>query len=198
MHSSLTGMSNEVDLLFAIDGSRMVNLSTYEKMKKFVKGALNMYNISALKTHVGILSFGGDTNNIALPLKDGISKPLVDQTVDSLKRCGGQRHMNKAIRFVADKMFTTENGGRPNAGKVLVLLTAGRNSAEGKEDLPKAARKLKENGVDVFVIGLGTNVDDDELIAIASEKDDIAKVNTVDDLPTVLGSLEKLSGMSAG
>ena len=191
-------MSNELDLLFAIDGSRMVNLSTYEKMKKFVKGASNMYNISSLKTRVGILSFGGDTNNIALPLKDGISKPLVDQTVDSLKRSGGPRHMNKAIRFVADRMFTTENDGRPNAGKVLVLLTTGRNSPEGKEDLPKAARKLKENGVDVFVIGLGTNVDDDELNAIASEKDDIAKVNTVDDLPTVLGSLEKLSVMSAG
>ena len=187
-----------MDLAFAVDGSRNVDKNTFSKMKKFIKGALTVYTISNEKTHIGIAGFGGDKTNIVMPLSDGISVSLIENAVGSLERTGGPRRMNKAIRYIGSEMFTSKGGSRPDAEKVLVLLTAGKNSNDGKDDLPKAARQLKDKGIEVFVIAIGKDFGDEEIKAIASNPDNVAKVESAAELPQVLDQLEKTTGKKLG
>ena len=191
-------MSKELDLVFAVDGSKRVDKSTFTKMKNFVKGALDVYTVSPQKTHIGLVTYGGDARHTALSLPLGTSKPAVERSIDSLVRVGGLRQMNKAIRFVDTEMFNEKGGTRPRAGKALVLLTTGKNSANGKDDLPKAAKKLKNKGIEIFVIGIGKGVDPDELNVIASNQGNVANVPDKDELPRIFGQLEKATGKLTG
>ena len=181
-----------------MDGSKRVDESTFTKMKSFMKGTLDLYTISPQKTHIGVVTYGGDARDIALSLLLGTSKRALERSIDSLIRVGGLRQMNKAIRFVDTEMFSEKGGTRPRAGKALVLLTTGKNSANGKDDVPKAAKKLKDKGIEVFVIGIGKGVDPDELNVIASNQGNVANVPDKDELPRIFGQLEKATGKLTG
>ena len=193
-----TGMSKELDLVFAVDGSKWVDEYTFTKMKNFVKGSLDIYTISPQKTRIGLVTYGGDARDTALSLPLGTSKQAAERSIDSLVRVGGLREMNKAIRFVDTEIFSGKGGTRPRAGKALVLLTTGKNSANGKDDLPKTAKKLKDKGIEVFVIGIVKGVDPDELNVIASNQGNVANVPDKDDLPRIFGQLEKATGKLTG
>ena len=196
--SQFVGLSGKLDIVFAIDGSRKVDIKTYGKMKDFVKGASTLYNVSLSESHIGILNYGGDTKSIALSLPEGTSQFAIEQSLKAIEPVGGLRHMNKAIRFVDSQMFGVTGGGRLDAGKVLVLLTTGKNSEEGKSDLPKAAKKLKDKGVEIVVIALGRNVDPDELNIVASNPNSFMRVSDGNDIPKALVKVEEASAKSTG
>ena len=192
------GVSGKLDLIFAIDGSSKVYQSTFQKMLNFAKGALNSYTIGPNKTHVGVLGFGGNKNTVVLQLKDGTSKSIAENSLRLLKRVGGPRRMNKAIRFVSSEMFSLKGGGRRDAAKALVLFTTGKNDAVEKLDLPKAEKALKDSGVKAFVIGVGKDVDADEMNLIATDPENTENLDKVDDLPSVLGPVERFAGKVTG
>ena len=167
-------------------------------MLNFAKGALKSYTITPNETHVGILGFGGSKNTVVLQLKDGTSEGIVENSLRLFKRVGGPRRMNKAIRFVNYKMFSIKGGGRRNAAKALILFTNGRNDVKENVDLLKAAKALKDSGVEIFVIGVGKNVDADEVKMIATEPANMASLDNVDNLPSVLGLVERFAGKATG
>ena len=167
-------------------------------MLNFAKGALKSYTISPNETHVGMLGFGGNNNTVVLQLQDGTSRSIAENSLRLFKRVGGPRRMNKAIRFVNHKMFSIKGGGRRNAAKALILFTTGRNDVKEKVDLPKATKALKDSGVKIFVIGVGKNVDADEVKLIATEPDNMASLDNVDNLPSVLGLAERFGGKATG
>ena len=195
---NLLGISGTLDIVFAADGSNTVDTTTFDKIKKFIMASLKTYIISPNDTRVGLFSFGGMVNEASISLQDGISKLVVEQGIYSLEKVGGSRQINEAISFADEEMFTARAGARPQAGKVLVLLITGKNDPNVKNKLPDVARKLKGKGVEVFVIVIGKDADTNEVNAIASDPDSIAKVDDSDNLPSTLGALEKASGKAVG
>ena len=194
----LLGISGTLDIVFAVDGSNTVDTATFDKIKKFIMAALKTYTISPKDTHVGLFSFGGIASEASLSLQGGISKLVIEQGINSLKKVGGSRMINEAISYADKEMFTARAGARPKASKVLVLLITGKSDLNGKNKLPDVARKLKEKGVEVFVIVIGKDADTNEVNAIASNPESIAQVDDSDNLPSALGTLEKASGEALG
>ena len=185
-------------MVFAVDASREVDPKTLEKMQEYVKAALKLYSISSSNTHVGLLTYGGEHVNVTLPVSAGTQTSTAEQALNYLRLVGGPRKMNKAVRFANSEIFSVKGGSRPNVNRVLVLLTAGKNNAEGKNDLPKAAKVLKERNIDVIVIGVGNSVDDEELTQVATNPDNYVKITDATQLPDALGPLEKSSAIKTG
>ena len=187
-----------LDLVFAIDGSNKVDESSFSEMKNLIKASLNSYKISSSKTHVGIVTFGGETNNVNIGLTEGTERDIVERAVGSAKLVGGLRLINGVLRFVNTEMFTSKGGDRNKAQNVIVLLTSGETAATGKDDLSKASELLKSQGTEIIVVGVKKNVDVGELKAIASRPNNVIVVKQAEKLPTAFGDLESAVGKVSG
>lgn len=73
---------------------------------------------------------------------------------------------------------------------MLIIITDGR-SKEGKARIQKAADLLKKEFVNIFAVGVGGNVRNDELVAMASDSSHVLKATSFQALSQIMS---KLSG----
>ena len=76
----------------------------------------------------------------------------------------------EALRYMRENCFSTEAGGRRNTSKIGIVITDGlsRNTTLTAAE----AKKTREAGINLFAVGVGKNLDLNELKAIASEPTD--------------------------
>lgn len=191
----LLGVSGAVDVLFALDGSSTVTGKIFDRMKAFIKGSLNTYNISSKDVRIGLMVYGKDASS-RLAFTDGTSKYIVEQAVDELDRVGGMRKMTNALKFADKQMFSVTD--RPEAGRLLVLMTNGKNDEIDKDDLKKAVSSLRGNKINVLVIAVGDDVDKNELSRIADDQKKLIHLSKDQDIasavPPVLDEISKAAG----
>ena len=78
--------------------------------------------------------------------------------------------IDKALRFTAERIFGIDKGDRRNVPDLAVVFTDGK-SDPGSEPLSEASQTLRERGVHVISVGLGDDVDVNELKAMATFKE---------------------------
>ena len=183
-------MDGKLDVIFAIDGSRRVDETMFNKMKDFVQKSLKSFVISPLETHVGIVQYG-DRAEIMIKPNDGISLSKLDDVTRKLSRIGGSRRMNKALRLVNSEIYGKPGETRPNAKKVVILLTTGKNSGDGSGELPRVARQLRDEGVEIVVVVVGKDADPSEIDAITGKKGGSITVEDPNNLKEAVGQLEE-------
>ena len=74
------------------------------------------------------------------------------------------------MRFTADSIFGADKGNRPNIPDLAVVITDGK-SDPGSEPLEVASQPLRERGVHVISVGLGHDIDVNELKAMTTHKE---------------------------
>ena len=162
----------------------------FNKMKDFVQTSLKSFAISPLETHVGIVQYG-DRAEIMIKPNDGISLSKLDDVTRKLSRIGGARRMNKALRLVNSEIYGKPGETRPNAKKVVILLTTGKNSGDGSGELPRVARQLRDEGVEIVVVVVGKDADPSEIDAITGKKGSSIAVEDPNSLKEAVGQLEE-------
>ncbi|OBS77151.1 hypothetical protein A6R68_16397 [Neotoma lepida] len=80
-----------------------------------------------------------------------------------------------ALNFIRQQSFKTQAGMRPRARKIGVLITDGKS----QDDVEAPSKRLKDEGVELFAIGI-KNADEDELKMIATDPDDTHAYNVAD------------------
>ena len=173
--------------MFALDGSRRVDETMFEKMKNLLKESLKSYNISAPETNVALVQFGGDAE-IKLGLNEGTNIGMAEKSASDLMRVGGPRRMNKALRIIRNDIFRGLK--RNDVQRIVVLFTTGKNSGDGTGELPSVARGLRSQGVEVIVVVIGKESDQKEIEAITGKKGNAINVGDVNKLPETIGVLE--------
>ncbi|XP_028394319.1 uncharacterized protein LOC114518504 isoform X2 [Dendronephthya gigantea] len=140
-----------IDLVFAMDGSDDVIDKEFMQEKTFVTNVLNAFSVLKDQTHVGVATYGADVSQ-DIPLTNQFDKDSLFVAVNSLIKNKGKGKLTKVLETARSKLFT---GSRDNVAKVLVLLTSMKNKmAENPE---KAAQALKKSGIEVVVVGAGSN-----------------------------------------
>ncbi|XP_012938709.1 uncharacterized protein LOC101849054 [Aplysia californica] len=84
-----------------------------------------------------------------------------------------------ALNLVGDGMFDSENGGRDDAAKVVIVMTDGRS--DNVDKTKAAAEKLRKSGIMIISIGIA-NANPQELKDIASTPEDVFQVAGFDSL----------------
>lgn len=90
---------------------------------------------------------------------------------------GGVASTGAALLHVHSSVLTVANGARPGVNKAVVVVTDG----SGGDDAVVPAQKLRDNGVSVFVIGIG-DVQQDRLMQIAGSEEHMISVPSYEDL----------------
>ena len=73
--------------------------------------------------------------------------------VAKMKYKGGNTATGKALTFALDQVFGRSS--RPNAQKVVLVITDGESL---QDTVTEPARRLRENGVEIFSIGVGDEI----------------------------------------
>ena len=90
---------------------------------------------------------------------------------------GGAASTGSALLHVLANSLTVGRGARPGVNKAVVVLTDG----SGAEDAAVPARKLRDNGVAVFAVGIG-DVQTESLLKITGRVEHMVTVPFYEDL----------------
>ena len=118
----------------------------------------------------GTIVYGSDTS-IKSKFKDMPDKTAVKKFIDGLSWIDDGKKLDHAL-LQANKLF--KDHGRPKSRKILVVFVTGKADST-TDELKKAAKKLNDNDVKIITVGLGTDPDDKQLVAVTPKKNIIKK-----------------------
>lgn len=168
-----SGCTNKpADVVFVLDSSNSIWLNDFTKQTAFVREVVKQFDVGPgeFQTRVGIITFGHDVwpqfnLNDVMDIKSMIS------AIDKIKHGQGRMtNTGDAINYAVKQMFTSISGSRPGVTRVVIVITDGRSQKTLETRL--AAEKAHEFGLITFAIGVGRNLDLQELTDIASKPTD--------------------------
>ncbi|KAK2171374.1 hypothetical protein NP493_1068g02025 [Ridgeia piscesae] len=172
-----TGCENkQADVIFIIDASGSIWAPDFAKQLRFVRGIVRHFDVSDRATNFAILSFS-DTTQIEYSLDDPQDRSSIAHAIVSVIQTQGTTRTDDALA-TAGHLFARSK--RYTALKIAVVLT------DGQSDYPHMTRTeaaaLHLAGVRVIAIGIGKDVDRNELLDIAQVDSRVFTVDSFGDL----------------
>ncbi|XP_076802484.1 uncharacterized protein LOC143446634 [Clavelina lepadiformis] len=160
---------SKMDLYFLLDGSGSIGSSNFQQSLDFVKQLASEFNISSEQVRTGLTIYSSSNYPISQFDQHQNNSAFSDAVINTNYPRGGTQTGN-AIEFVRTTMFNTTTGMRPltdGAPRILIVLTDGESS----DDVVQPSKAIKEDGITVFGVGVGSGYVEDEIHAIASDPD---------------------------
>ncbi|XP_028415702.1 fibrillin-2-like [Dendronephthya gigantea] len=159
---NITICPKKVDLGFMLDSSGSIGSSNFDKTKSFIKDITDYFNISPNNTRVAVMSYATlSTVHFSFSRKF-VSRQDLHSTIDSIPYSGGGTNTAQALIKAYAEMFNDSQV--TGVKKVLIVFTDGRSSA----NVYQPAQQLKNIGVIIFSIGIGSGINVLELKTMAS------------------------------
>ena len=158
-----------------------------------MKKVIDFFNIGRTGTHIAVVQYSTNTKT-EFDLGRYFTKTDMKSAVDRIPYQNGWTYTAEALKFLRNNIFITQAGMRDDPGipKVLVLLTDGKSQGD---PVSPPAQVLKNMGVSIFSIGVGSGVSISQLNAIASDPDsEYVFQRTFDNL--IAGWVDRLSAVS--
>lgn len=154
-----------MDVAFLLDSSGSIGQNNYLDMKRFINEVIDHFQISPKDTHVGVVSFSTQAQTeIRFTSK---------QTVDTIKPSvlnityqSGATRTHLGLNKVHIDLFSAQGGMRTNVPHVLLVITDGKS--DNAELTRQQAQYLKDDGIVIFALGIGSGIEMTELKAMVS------------------------------
>lgn len=191
------GVSNAIDLVFALDTSSDVNITALNYMKSLVTASLKSYQITQQLAHIGLVSYGR-VGRTMLPLSSGVDRTRIRSMIARLPEIGGQRQLSNVAKHLESTTFNTINGARRSVPKAVVLFVAGKNDIFDEPQFPIYATLLNRAGVEVILINIGDGDRKSALKRIPERRMNYITAKVMSSLPEIYGALERRLAVIAG
>eukprot|EP00049_Salpingoeca_infusionum_P015151 m.291017 g.291017 ORF g.291017 m.291017 type:complete len:1874 (-) comp15823_c0_seq1:367-5988(-) len=166
-----------LDLIFLLDGSGSIDNERYggapgnfkNKVLGFVENVAQYFDIGPNATRIGVATFASRFS-VNLHLNSFDDKAALLAAVRDIGYPTGATYTSAGLKGVREQMMTASNGLRDESlgySRVVVVLTDGQ-ATSGYEPAQEAAL-LRDLGVTVFAIGIGSGVVLDELNDMATD-----------------------------
>ncbi|XP_022800544.1 uncharacterized protein LOC111338336 isoform X2 [Stylophora pistillata] len=157
----------KADLGFIIDGSGSIEKNgpgTFKKVLSFVKDLTRSFDVSKEGTHVGVIVYS-DEPKVVSGFDQHYNQSEVIAAIEGIQYPNGGTNTGKALLKAKEALFAASaRSGVPN---IACVLTDGKS----KDNIGAPAQKLRESGVTVISIGMGTDYDLEQLREIATDPD---------------------------
>ena len=186
------------DVIFAVHAPATLRPSDYRREKEFVKMVARGLDIAPGRSRVGLILY----SNFATVSAEIGAKTTLDSfqnLVDGLPHEKGKTRIDRALKLATSLFDPSANGAiRPGVPRILILLTNGKQTeAPDAIALDHAARPLFEADVRILVVGVGQNLDEGELQALALKEDDVFLAPYFDDLVMLGEEVSKITCQAA-
>lgn len=165
---------NPIDLAFVLDSSGSVSQANFQLGLQFIVRVCEYFDIGYPHgTRVAVIRYSSAAS-ILIRFNTYINKEDVLNAIRAIPRQVGSTRTDLALLLANRELFNnSDNGVRPKdlgVPRVLVLLTDGR-STSGIKKVIEQSNLLRQEGVNIFAMGIGRNINNDELNIIASDPD---------------------------
>nr|BAD16597.1 DEC-1 [Lymnaea stagnalis] len=161
------------DIIFVMDSSSSITYPNYVKQLSFVANVTRNFLIGKDDVRYGALIFGSNVEKL-FDLKKYDSPVDVEQHIMEATYLASSTDTAAALQYILDqRMFADEQGGRPDAVKIIIVLTDGESTYP--EKTRAEATKLQSLGYHMMSIGIGNEINELELNALASNTSNIFK-----------------------
>ena len=165
----------KADIVFLVDTSSSVGSLHFRSQKQFVKSMAKSLNVAPEKSRAAIVTYGASSDRSDMHA----SLSTFEEAVDSSRYIRGRRRTHLAVND-ADSLL---QASRPDAQKVVVLLSAGReSSSQDIATLKQSFRTLRGSGTKIFVIAIGSNYNEEDFFPAVERFEDIFTVSSFDTL----------------
>jgi uncharacterized repeat protein (TIGR01451 family) len=183
-----TRCESAIDLVFVIDSSGSIafcGCAAFDKMKMFAHNVVTFLAQNSVNARVGIVDFSSQSDTtLILGLTDDTA--LAQATIANMPFFGNGTDIAGGLALAHQEILAS---GRPEVNRVLVLLTDGK--ADDGPAAQLAASAAKSTGTEIFAVGVGSQINVDELNALASSPaaTHVFPVNDFDGLAPILNEL---------
>ena len=151
-------------MVFLLDFSGSVD-DTYNLVLSFIKHIVYGLEFSFDRTRVALATFS-DRTDVKFHLNTYNNKYDVLSAL-AFRMTRGRTNTQEALRIARDDMFSSRNGDRSGVANKLVILTDG-GSNMGSDQTLLRAQALKNDGVMIYVVSIGQEIDYNEINGISS------------------------------
>ncbi|XP_072366256.1 cartilage matrix protein-like [Scyliorhinus torazame] len=183
--AKVAGSNPEVaDIIFLIDGSSSIRSQDFEKVKSAIETFINKNEFGKTRVQIGIIQFSTKPR-LEFQLDQYDDKAVLLKAVHQIQQLHGGTNTGQALNFTID-YFDSSKGGRPGKRQYLILITDG----ESGDNVSEAARVIRDRGLNVFAIGIGS-ANHAELVTISGSQektyhlDNFGALNDLDELFSV-------------
>ncbi|XP_038656571.1 collagen alpha-1(XXI) chain isoform X1 [Scyliorhinus canicula] len=152
------------DLVFILDGSFSVGPKDFEIVKNWIVNISSSFEIGTTFTKVGVIQYS-DEPLLEIPLDKYRSNEDLMKAMEAILYRGGNTRTGKAITFGVNNVFATSTRAANAVTKVAIVLTDGKS----QDDVKHSAEEARRNKIILFAIGVGQEIEDAELQAIANK-----------------------------
>ena len=168
----------KADLAFIVDSSGSRGESNFQEAKTIVWTVIENFEISNNDILVGVIRYSTRASVIFdFQFSADNNIPFLKETIDNIPFAEGETKTERALQLALSDLFSAKRGSRPGVPKILVVMTFGRS--DNALGVARASMALKENHVTVLSVGIGEEVDMEELMLMASTSEDVITVKTV-------------------
>ena len=169
------------DIGFILDSSGSLK-DDYQNEKDFLKSLAATFGVSKDGSRAGIVTFSYYAK-LSIKLSDHTDIFAFNDAVDVIPLMGSTTRIDKALRLTQNELFTLENGARPGIPKILILLTDGSQTQDaGAEDPGDISNELRNSGITLIVVGIGSGTNATELAHMAGGADNAFSAASFDEL----------------
>ncbi|XP_031423894.1 integrin alpha-M-like [Clupea harengus] len=179
------------DIAFLLDGSGSVRDYQFRTMKTFVKDLIR--KLLKQNTKFAFAQYSWDC--IIHINFNQFQKTGWERQVDNIQQKKGGTYTAKAIKTVVDSVFDSSAGARPDANRILIVITDGQSSDYNQ--YPSVTALADTKNIIRYAVGVGNAFNNqralNELRGIASspESDHMFKVDSFEALDKISNALEK-------
>lgn len=174
-----------MDLMFILDGSGSVGASNFDTVRDFVRGFVNGIDIGENRTQVGVILYSTSAE-VVFHLNEYHNKSTMLEAIDDIPYNGGYTNTADGLCLLLEEGYAEENGARLSTDDVFyttVVMTDGQSNRDSDRcgyTSFEAAEAVHNTShpISVFVVGVTSGVDEDELMAIATRENYITYLTT--------------------
>ncbi|XP_030611422.1 von Willebrand factor A domain-containing protein 2 isoform X2 [Archocentrus centrarchus] len=169
-------LGQAVDLVFALDASGGVGRDNFATLRDFVRSVTVQFDINRDVAQVALVAYSRRATTV-FKLDTYETGSSILKAIGDAKYVGGVASTGAALLHIHSNVLNIANGARPGVNKAVVVVTDGT----GGDDAVVPAQKIRDNGVSVFVVGIG-DVQRERLMQIAGAEEHMILVPSYEDL----------------
>ncbi|GAB1606677.1 type VI, alpha, partial [Argonauta hians] len=183
----------QADIVFILDSSGSVGAPNFQKMLSFVETVSKSFNIGPNEVQIGVDTFDSSSRTEFLMNKNKDLKSLLSSISSIPTSRNGITRMGEALRHLHNVSMSSGAGMRPNVSHIAIMLTDGRPN--GQLNVIQESKRVKDAGVKLFTIGIGPNIDFNQLNNMASKPTTqfVFKADNFDSLKSIASMLSRQS-----
>jgi collagen type VI alpha len=178
------------DIHFLLDNSGSVGGSDFTKQLEFVKKFANSFDIGPNNVQIGVTLFSNGVTN-EFWMNDHNTKQKLINAIDRIIYTGGTTRTDLGLKYIRNNAFTAAHGDRPGVNNILIVTTDGKST--NPQSTKTEANLIHKENMNIFAVGVGQNVDRNELETIATDPQNVFTVNNFNALDSIQSQLQQSS-----